>query len=86
MSRTRVYSKDTLAIMKRFFLAIETLRECNDLVLYRFCEENGIDYRHFYTQRKDLHKGYFEVGWLLPLIKDYGVSSTWLLTGKGKML
>lgn len=72
--------------MKRFFLAIETLRECNDLVLYRFYEENGIDYRHFYTQRKDLHKGYFEVGWLLPLIKDYGVSSTWLLTGKGKML
>lgn len=50
-----------------------------------FCEKNGIDKRHFYTQRKDLGKGYFEVSWLVPLIEDYGVSSLWLLTGKGTM-
>lgn len=86
MSRRRVYSQATKDIMTRFFSAIEACIQ-NKLVknLATFCEDNQIDRRHFYTQRKDLDRGFFEVGWLVPLVRDYGVSSQWLLKGKGTM-
>lgn len=84
MSRRRAYSEDTISIMSRFFDAFQT---CIDNGLLKntnyFCVKYNIDKRHFYAQRKDLGRGYFEVGWLLPLIRDCGVSSNWLLTGKG---
>lgn len=72
--------------MRRFFDALEICLQ-NKLVrsIAAFCEDNQIDRRHFYTQRKDLDRGFFEVGWLIPLIRDCGVSSQWLLTGKGTM-
>lgn len=86
MSRRRVYSDNTLAIMERFFIAIEACREHKLLDSYTdYCKENNIDKAHFYTQRKDLNRGFFEVGWLVPLVEKCGVSSLWLLTGKGMM-
>lgn len=85
MSRRRAYSDKTLAIMQRYYAAFDAVKE-NNLIksVSAFCEDNGIDKRHFYAQRQDLGKGYFEVSWLVPLI-DLGVSSLWLLTGKGVM-
>lgn len=86
MSRTRAYSEATIGIMNRYFQAFEALREIKRIPnVAKFCEENGIDKRHLYAQRKDLKKGFFEVGWLVPLIRDCGVSSAWLLTGVGAM-
>lgn len=86
MSRRRAYSEQTLAIMRRYFAAFDAAKE-NRLFtsITAFCEDNKIDKRHFYAQRQDLGKGYFEVSWLVPLIEKYGVSSLWLLTGKGTM-
>ena len=86
MSRRRNYSDDTIAIMERFFQAFQTSLD-NKLIknISVFCASNNIDKRHFYAQRKDLGRGFFEVGWLIPLIRDCGVSSNWLLTGKGTM-
>lgn len=86
MSRRRVYNEDTITIMERFFLAFQTSLDKGLIKnTTSFCAESNIDKRHFYTRRKDLGRGYFEVGWLLPLIRNYGVSSRWLLTGKGSM-
>ena len=86
MSRRRAYSDETLAIMQRYYKAFDAAKE-NKLIksVSSFCAENNIDKRHFYAQRADLGKGYFEVSWLLPLIRDCGVSANWLLTGKGIM-
>lgn len=86
MSRRRAYSEQTLAIMQRYYKAFDAAKE-NKLIksVSSFCAENKIDKRHFYAQRADLGKGYFEVSWLLPLIEKCGVSSLWLLTGKGIM-
>lgn len=86
MSRRRNYSEDTIAIMERFFQAFQTSLD-NKLIknTSQFCTTNNIDKRHFYAQRNDLGRGFFEVGWLIPLIRDCGVSSNWLLTGKGTM-
>lgn len=82
MSRRRVYSEDTLAIMNRFFEAFDAARGLGRIKsITNFCESNGIDKRHFYAQRKDLGRGFFEVGWLMPLVRNYGVSTAWLLSG-----
>lgn len=86
MSRRRVYSDDTLAIMQRFFDALDVVLE-NKIVknMAQFCAKYNIDRRHIYAQRKETSRGYFEVGWLTPLVNDCGVSAQWLLTGKGLM-
>ena len=49
-----------------------------------YCETYGVDRRHYYVQKNDLGKGYFEVAWILPLIKYFRVSANWLLFGTGK--
>lgn len=86
MSRRRAYSDVTLGIMTRYYEAFDAAKESKRITsITKFCDENGIDKRHFYAQRKDLGKGFFEVGWLVPLIRDCGVSSAWLLTGIGSM-
>jgi hypothetical protein len=85
MSKTRTYSQNTLAIMERFFNAVEICRRLKLIPsITEFCESNGIDKPHFYLQRKYPHRGFFEVGWLVPLTQC-GVSASWLLTGRGQM-
>lgn len=72
--------------MERFFSALDACLELGLIKsLTRYCTENGIDRRHLVCQRNDMGKGYFEVGWLVPLVIRCGVSSDWLLTGRGKM-
>lgn len=86
MSRRRVYSEATIGIMSRFFQAFDAAKENGRIgSITKFCEDNGIDKRHLYAQRKELSRGFFEVGWIVPLIRDCGVSSAWLLTGVGSM-
>lgn len=87
MSKTRNYSEQTKEIMQRFFSTIETLIAKGVLKSnYQYCNTNGIDRRHFAAQKKDPEKGYFEVSWLVPLVSQYGISSEWLLTGRGQMM
>lgn len=86
MSRRRVYSDGTLAVMDRYFQAMEA---CKRQKLIKsvsdYCTEYGIAKPHYYTQRKDLNRGFFEVGWMLPLVEKCHVSAYWLMTGKGQM-
>lgn len=86
MSRARVYREETLQTLSRFFEAIDVLvahKEIRGIATY--CNLYEIDRRHFYEQQKNLNRGFFEIYWMLPLIKDFKVSSDWLLFGKGKM-
>ena len=85
MSKPRAYSNATLDIMRRFFVAFD---ECRYKGLISsvtdFCRDNEIDKSHFYVQRKNLGRGFFEVGWLVPIV-ECGVSPSWLLRGQGQM-
>lgn len=36
-------------------------------------------------RKKDYNKGFFQVSWLVPLVKDFNVSSDWILLEKGEM-
>lgn len=82
MSRTRAYKQETLDIQKRYFDVMQELVDAKRLPggLSGFCDTYGIDRRHWYAQRNDNGKGYFEVAWLVPLIKYFKVSQTgcWL--------
>lgn len=86
MSRTRVYKQDTLDIQKRYFDVMQELIDAKRLPggLAGFCDTYGFDRRHWYAQKADNGKGYFEVAWLIPLIKYFHVSANWLLLGTGK--
>lgn len=86
MSHRRVYSEGTLAIMDRFFRAMDACKQQKIIHTVKgYCDDNGIYTHHYYLQRKDRNRGFFEVGWMLPLIEQCHVSAYWLMTGKGQM-
>ncbi|MGK4223109.1 hypothetical protein [Parabacteroides distasonis] len=86
MSRTRVYSDDTIAVISRFFAAIDALVAMKKIRgKATYCRIANINRLNFDTQSKDYSRGYFQVSWVIPLIKDFNISSDWLLLGKGDM-
>lgn len=85
MSRRRNYHQDTLDVMSRFFLCLDSLVKEKKVSMSGFCADNDIDKRHLYAQRKDPYRGYFESHWLTTLVRKYGASPDYLLTGSGAM-
>lgn len=73
--------------MQRFYQALRSLSESGTIQggITGYCKSYNIDKRHLYTQESELDRGYFEVHWIIPLIRDYRVSSAWLLMGVGPM-
>lgn len=51
-----------------------------------FTSAHGINRWNMNTLQKDMSRDIFQVAWLTYLIKDYGVSAQWLLTGRGEIL
>lgn len=86
MPAKREYAKETIEIMNRFYEAVSVLilhKKIRGIQTY--CNLASIDRRHFYAQRKEISRGWFQMSWMLPLIKEFGVSSDWLLLGKGNI-
>lgn len=73
-------------IIQRFYDALDAIIAMKKIRgVNTFCVANGIDRRNFLAQRKDLNRGWFQVSWLQPMVKEFGVSAKWLLTGSGRM-
>ncbi len=86
MSKPRDYNENSLRVMERFFQAFEICRETKRIKsVTDFCRANRIDKAHFYTQRKDPSKGFFQVGWIVPLVEDCNISAHWIMTGRGEI-
>lgn len=86
MSRTRVYTDDTIAIISRFFAAVDALVAMKKIKgKASYCRIADINRLNFDSQSKDYTKGYFQVSWLIPMVRDYNISSDWILLGKGEM-
>lgn len=86
MSRRRVYQQATLDVQRRFFDTVTELVASGVIIggVAGYCNTAKIENSHYYAQRKDPQRGFFEIAWIMPLITIYGVSPTWMLLGKGK--
>lgn len=73
-------------IMQRFYDALDAIIAMKKIRgVNTYCRLNEIDRRNFLAQKRDLDRGWFQVSWLQPMVREYGVSARWLLTGFGKM-
>lgn len=73
-------------IIERFYSALDAIIAKKDIRgVATYCRLYDIDRRNFVAQRKDLSRGWFQIQWLHPMVKEYGVSAEWLLTGRGRM-
>lgn len=76
-----------LAIQERFFQAFDDLKSRSKIKsLQSFCDEYGL-HRPKYSRIRSKAEGSYKVidiDALSYLVKDYGVSADWLLTGRGK--
>ena len=81
------------AIQDRFFQAIDALIAEGKLSgLQPFCNQYGLlrtKYSSIRSTMKDSEKGtgykFIDIDALVYLVKDYNVSSDWLLLGRGEM-
>lgn len=78
---------DSQIIIDRFFQALYYLK-AEGLIRGKqtFTREHDINRWNLNSLEKDKSRDIFQVAWLNYLIRDYGVSSRWLLTGQGNIL
>lgn len=77
-------SKESADIIDRFFLAIETMKRDRVIGgLTPFCNRYSIDRRNLCKLKTDRSHNCFQTGWLLFLVRDFGINADWLITGMG---
>ncbi len=75
---------DSQKVIKRFFEALYRLKA--DRVIrgkQTFTNRFEINRWNLNSLEKDMSRGIFQVAWLSYLNTEYGVSTQWLLTGRG---
>ncbi|MDD5950601.1 MAG: hypothetical protein PUC53_01840 [Bacteroidales bacterium] len=78
---------DSQAVVQRFFQALYYLKAENIIRgKQTFTSKYGINRWNLNSLEKDPSSNIFQVAWLGYLVKDFGVSSRWLLTGQGNIL
>lgn len=78
-------NNDSQKVVARFFKAIYRLKA--DKVIrgkQTFTRKYGINRWNFNTLEKEPERDIFQAAWLTYLVRDFGVSSRWLLTGEGE--
>lgn len=81
-------TKDSEAkfIVERFFKVLEFLKASKEIRgLKTFCDLYDINRRNLIFCKTNPESGMFKLTWLAILIKEYNVSSEWLMTGYGEM-
>jgi hypothetical protein len=77
---------ESIKIIHRFFEALDYLITSKELRgIQTFTTRYKINKRNFYTCRAEPERDIFQMSWLAHLINDFGVSASWLMTGKGSM-
>ena len=77
---------DSQEIISRFFKAISLLKEMKVIGGQApFCQRYGINRRNLWKLQNDMASDIFQVSWLGYLVRDFGLSAEWLLTGSGEV-
>lgn len=86
MAKPRIITDETKQIISRFFIALDALIEKKELRgINTYCRLYNIDRRNLLAQKKDLNRSILQISWMQGIVKDFGVSGDWLLTGRGAM-
>lgn len=73
-------------ITKRFFLALEKLRELRKIRgLQTFTRQYNLNKWNMVTLRNEPEGHILKTECLAFLVRDYGISAEWLLLGRGEM-
>ena len=78
-------TEDSQKIVGRFFEALSKLKDYNKIKGKKtFTTKFDINRWNLITLEKDHSRDIFQPAWLTYLVKEYGVSANWLLTGEGE--
>lgn len=76
--------RECIEITRRFFEALDMIKAQKRIRgMKTFSDRYNENYWNFCTARKDARR--IKQEWLTYLVRDFDVSATWLLTGKGKV-
>lgn len=79
-------SDESIKVILRFYEAVNVLIETGKIRgKQTFTNKYGINRRNFIFVEKNPQSNMFQIAWLGHLIRDYNVSSEWLMTGEGQM-
>ena len=79
-------SPEGISINKRFFETITILKEQKVIRgLQTFTREHGINYWNLCTARNKPDVSIIKPEWIYYLVKDFGISADWIITGRGCM-
>lgn len=80
-------TEDSQKVIRRFFEALYYLK-AEKIIRGKqtFTSEFDINRWNLNSLEKDMSRDIFQVSWLTFLVNKYGVSATWLLTGRGEIL
>lgn len=78
-------SDDAIAITKRFFIALDLLREQKKIRgVKTFTNKYNLNYWNMATLKKEPHKRILKPEYIMYLVRDFSVSPMWLLLGEGE--
>lgn len=78
-------SKDAIVITKRFFVALDLLREQKKIRgVKTFTNKYNLNYWNMATLKKEPHKRILKPEYIMYLVRDFSVSPMWLLLGEGE--
>ena len=78
--------EEHIKIVSRFFEAIDWLKDSRQIRgLQTFARSCGADRRSLRRLMAQPEKYSLKVGWVVHLVREYGIKADWLLTGEGQM-
>lgn len=78
--------QEHVEIVGRFFAALGWLKETRRIRgLQTFARSCGVDRRSLRRIQAEPEKYSLKVGWVVHLVREYGIKADWLLTGEGQM-
>jgi hypothetical protein len=77
---------ESVKIINRFYQAIDMIVSLKIIRGKKtFTDKYNIDRRRFISVSRNPESDSFQLIWITYLVKDFGVSSQWILTGNGEM-
>lgn len=82
-----MYDFVSAEVSTRFFDVMDYLKTHGRITnITAFCNRYQINRRNMMQQKANPMRQIFKPSWLVYLVRDYGVSAEYLLTGKGAVL